>query len=224
MQLPSAPPPTSAPTNLIESASSVADAELSADPQSADWVNVPGVKVSRDFFGEPVPLAATEVRSRWTRKYLYFLFVCPYGQLHVNPNPVTSEETFKLWNWDVAEVFIGSDYLNPGRYKEFQVSPQGEYVDLDIDQDDPKPPQKTMEWQSGFTVKGRIDTQRKYWYGEMRIPFASLDVKAPKAGDELRIGLFRIEGAEPHRVYMAWRPTGAKTFHVPSAFGSLVLR
>jgi hypothetical protein len=42
--------------------------------------------------------------------------------------------------------------------------------------------------------------------------------------DELRLGLFRIEGPEPRRVYIAWRPTGAKTFHVPAAFGSLVLK
>jgi hypothetical protein len=85
-------------------------------------------------------------------------------------------------NWHVAEAFIGSDYLKTSRYKEFQVSPRGEFVDLDI------------------------------------------VMKTPDAADELRLGLFRIEGPEPKRVYVAWRATGATTFHVPGAFGSLVLR
>ncbi len=223
----SAPPSSNQandPANALESFLAQKDWEPMADPQSAEWKDIAGVKATRDYFGQPVSLAPTEVRSRWTHKNLYLLFICPYDELYLNPNPVTTDETNKLWNWDVAEAFIGSDYLNPARYKEFQVSPQGEYVDLDIDQDDPKSPQQAIEWQSGFTVRGRVDSEKKIWYGEMRIPFASLDVKAPKALDELRLGLFRIEGPEPRRVYVAWRPTGAKTFHVPAAFGSLVLK
>ena len=54
--------------------------------------------------------ARTEVRTRWTAQNLYFLFVCPYAQLNLRPNPKTSTETYGLWNWDVAEVFIGADF------------------------------------------------------------------------------------------------------------------
>ncbi|MGD1068708.1 MAG: carbohydrate-binding family 9-like protein [Bryobacteraceae bacterium] len=230
MQTPQSPPApdlaTQAddPANVIESFPAQKDWEPNADPQSAEWSGVLGIKATRDYMGQAVALPPTEVRSRWTHKNLYLLFVCPYDELYLNPNPATTQETNKLWDWDVAEAFIGSDYLQISRYKEFQVSPQGEYVDLDIDQDDPKSPREAVEWQSGFTVRGRIEAQKKIWVGEMRIPFASLDLKAPKAGDELRIGLFRIAGPEPRRVYIAWRPTGAKTFHVPGAFGSLVLK
>jgi hypothetical protein len=222
--VPSLPSQPSDAATVIESFVAQKDWEPMADPQSAEWKDIAGIKATRDYFGQPVPFPPTEVRSRWTHKNLYLLFICPYDELYINPNPVTTEETNKLWNWDVAEAFIGSDYLHTARYKEFQVSPQGEYVDLDIDIDDPKPPQEALEWQSGFAVRGRVDSQKKTWYGEMRIPFASLDVKAPKALDELRIGLYRIEGREPGRIYIAWRPTGAKTFHVPAAFGSLVLK
>ncbi|HVW87082.1 MAG TPA: carbohydrate-binding family 9-like protein [Bryobacteraceae bacterium] len=198
------------------------DWEPNADPQSPEWDGVPGVEATKDLFGMPISLPPTEIRSRWTRKNLYLLFICPYDELNLKPNPVTSEETNNLWNWDVAEAFIGADYLNTSRYKEFQVSPQGEYVDLDIDRDDPKT-QKGVEWQSGFSAYGRVDSKKKVWYGEMKIPFAAFE-KTPKAGDELRIGLYRILGAAPNRIYLAWRPTGASTFHVPSAFGSLVLK
>src|SRR5205823_10532731 len=87
-----------------------------------------------EFMMENFPVRArTEVRTRWTAQNLYFLFVCPYAQLNPRPNPKTSTETYGLWNWDVAEVFIGADFKDVKRYKEFEISPQGEWTDLDID-------------------------------------------------------------------------------------------
>lgn len=211
------------PATVIRSFYAQKDWEPTADPATPEWAAVQqfAVTASKDTFGKPVNKLATEIRSRWTHKYLYLLFTCPYDELNRKKDPVTDEQTNKLWNWDVAEAFIGSDYLKTSHYKEFQVSPQSEYVDLDIDLSDPKA--KGIDWDSGMTVKGRIDADKKIWYGEMRIPFQSLDVKQAKAGDELRIGLYRISGVDPNRVYIAWRPTGAGTFHVPDAFGSLVL-
>ena len=211
------------PANVLISIVSARDWEPAADAAAEEWAGIPGVQATKDFFGEKVPLPATEIRSRWTQKNLYLLFVCPFRKLYLKPNPVTNAETNELWNWDVAEAFIGSDYLKISSYKEFQVSPQGEFVDLDINQDEPNP-QKAVEWQSGFTVAARVDEKRKIWCGEMKIPFSSIDMKMPSPGDQLRIGLFRIEGPEPHRIYITWRPTGATTFHVPGAFGSLVLK
>jgi len=41
-------------------------------------------------------------------KNLYFLFTCPYEELHLKPSPNIQKETNELWNWDVAEVFVGS--------------------------------------------------------------------------------------------------------------------
>lgn len=194
-----------------------------ADISSAHWKGVAGVRADAGFYGEPVALGATEIRSRWTNGSLYLLYMCPYKALYMNASPNTAAETDKLWDRDVAEAFIGSDFEHIGRYKEFQVSPLSEFVDLDINRDDPKAALGEA-WQSGFQVKARIDERNKVWYGEMRIPFASLGVAKPAAGRELRIGLFRIEGPEPNRIYVAWRKTGARSFHVPSAFGRLVLR
>lgn len=216
-------PPVDELKTMLPSMGAKDDWEPNADPESAVWTGTERVAVEKTFFGDPSPLPGTQVHSRWTRKHLYLLFECPYRELNLKPNPDTSTGTNQLWDWDVAEAFIGSDYLNTSRYREFQVSPQGEFVDLDIDRDDPKN-QKGVEWHSGFTVKARIDRGKKIWYGEMKIPFASLGVKRPKVGDQLRIGLYRIEGKEPNRVYITWRPTNASTFHVPSAFGSLALQ
>ena len=163
----------------------------------------------------------------WTREHLYLLFIYPYTELNLKPDPQPTVETSRLWNWDVAEAFIGSDADRITRYKEFQVSPQGEWVDLDIDRDDMKG-QAGMKWNSGYTVKGRIvDTPnasgQKVWYGEMKIPFKAIDARPAEKGRNFRVGLYRIAGKEP-RKYYAWSPTGQKNYHVPQAFGTLTLK
>ena len=213
--------PTDAPAAL-ESAHAESDFELSADPNSREWKDAPRVVIERDYQGKPLA-PPTEVRSRWTKEHLYLLYICPYGELNLKPEPPSGGETSRLWNWDVAEAFIGSDFEHISRYREFQVSPRGEWVDLDIDREDPKR-QGGMKWNSGYTVRGRIDEASKIWYGEMRIPFAAVDVRPPEPGRELRVGLYRIAGVAPTRMYYAWRPTGQTTFHVPEAFGTLRLR
>lgn len=208
--------------DVFESAYSPRELDLDPDPKREEWRNAPRVVANRDKAGEPVPGPPTEIRSRWTKENLYLLYVCPYDELNLKPDPTSSAETPRLWNWDVAEAFIGSDYERIGRYKEFQVSPQSEWVDLDIDRDDPKG-QAGMKWNSGYAVKGRIDTGARIWYGLMRIPFSAIDTRAPQIGRELRIGLFRLAGANPKKNY-SWQPTGGVTFHVPQAFGTLRLR
>jgi hypothetical protein len=49
-------------------------------------------------------------------------------------------------------------------------------------------------------------------------------VKCLAAGARLPMGLFRMEGRSP-RQYLAWSParTSKPNFHVPEAFGALVL-
>jgi hypothetical protein len=206
----------------LESAYSPRDFDLIPDPARDEWANAPRVVADRDYLGQPIPGPPTEIRSRWTREHLYLLYICPYDELNLKPDPTTSEETPRLWHWDVGEAFIGADFEHIGRYKEFQVSPQSEWVDLEIDRENPKT--QGRNWNSGIMVKGRIDAQAKTWYGVMRIPFAAIDAQPPEKGRELRIGLYRIAGAEPKRQFYAWQPTGRTTFHEPRAFGILRLR
>jgi len=207
----------------LESAWSAQDLALTTDPGSEAWAKAPRVEITRDLAGTPVAGPPTEVRSRWTSDHLYLLFICPYTELNLKPDPVRTGETPRLWTWDVAEAFIGADHDQIWRYREFQVSPQGEWVDLDIDRHDPAG-QQGAAWDSGFAVAARIDAGARTWYGVMRIPFAAIDTSAPRAGRELRLGLFRLAGREPSRARLAWQPTGQATFHVPEAFGVLRLR
>jgi Carbohydrate family 9 binding domain-like len=211
------------PAAVLESTYSRRDFDLTADPNSELWATAPHVAADRNYLGQLIPGAPTGIRSRWSDRYLYLLFICPYDELNLKPDPNPAAETPELWKWDVAEAFIGSDFEHIARYKELQVSPQSEWVDLEIDRDNPKT-QAGMAWNSGYMVKGRIDAPHKVWYGEMRIPFGAIDGRPPQEGRELRIGLFRIAGAGQKKAFYAWRPPLGTSFHVPQAFGLLRLR
>lgn len=208
---------------VLTSLHSDRDFALSTDPRRPEWRDAPAVRMDRLVSGEKAPIGATEIRSRWTRDSLYLLYVCPYSELSLKPNPVTDRDTPQLWNWDVAEAFIGGDFANIGQYREYQVSPQGEWVDLDIDVVNPKP-QGGMGWNSGYEVKARIDEGKKIWYAAMRIPLTSIAAKEFRAGDRLRLGLFRITGPKTEQQLIAWQPSFRRSFHVPEAFGTLILR
>jgi hypothetical protein len=198
------------------------DVPLTADASASHWRKAEAVVAENGPRGEAVPGHRTEIRSVWSPKHVYFLFTCPYEELYLNENPSPITETNKLWERDVAEVFIGSDFENIHRYKEFQVSPKGEWVDLDIDRKNPLP-EGGWKWNSGYQVKARIDEKNKVWYGEMKIPFAAIDTRPPKSGNEMRINLYRIQGPGPKRRFIAWQPTGGGSYHVPESFGRLVL-
>jgi hypothetical protein len=209
-------------TGTVVSVRAEGDVALDTNPSSSFWQDARPVVADRDNFGKPVPGFATEVRSRWTGGNLYFLFICPYQELYLKPHPVTASETNELWNWDVAEVFIGSDFKNIRRYREFEISPQGEWVDLDIDRSKPHPEDGWL-WNSGFQVSARIDPSSKIWYAAMRIPWAAIDSRPPQVGAEFRINLYRSQGPPGNHKWITWQPTMDASFHVPERFGLLKL-
>jgi hypothetical protein len=207
---------------LFESTFSKQDVALELDPASAFWSEARPVYMEKDSFGNAVPRYRTEVRSRWTKDNLYFLFVCPYEQLHLKPDPNTRQETNELWNWDVAEVFIGSDFENIKRYKEFEVSPQGEWVDLDIDLNKPHH-EDGWKWSSEFEASAKIDAPKHIWYAGMRIPLKAIDPRRATTGNTLRVNLFRGQGPPGDLHEITWQPPMSKSFHVPEKFGLLKL-
>jgi hypothetical protein len=206
----------------FESTRADADPSLDTDPQSSFWAHAGSIYAAVDAQGHEAPGYRTEVRSRWTKDNLYFLFVCPYKHLYLKPSPSVETETYALWNWNVAEVFIGSDYQNIKRYKEFEVSPQNEWVDLDIDLNSPHH-EEGWKWNSGFAHEARIDAVSHTWYVAMRIPFSAVTSKSPAVGSKFRINLYRTEGSGHDAKEVMWRPTLSKTFHVPERFGELKL-
>ena len=206
----------------VKSTWSEQDVALDTNPSSAFWRASQPVFMDGDTRGNHDPRYRTEVRARWTKRNLYFLFICPYEELNLKPNPQTSSETNELWNWDVAEVFIGADFKNIKRYKEFEISPQGEWVDLDIDLSKPHH-EDGWKWNSGFEASARIDRDTRVWYGAMRIPYSTVDTRPAAAGNVFRVNLFRSQGPEARRHQIAWQAPMGDSFHVPERFGTLHL-
>ena len=198
--------------------------EPTADPDSAFWKGIQGVVIDKSVLGPAMPMYRAEVRSRWTSEYVYFLFIGPYQKLTLNSNPDTAKETYRLWEKDCFEVYLGADFEHTNRYREFQMSPQGEFLDLDIDSTRAKPGSNGEDkWNAGMKVKARIDEKNKIWYGEMRIPIAAVDSRPAQAGHEMRINLYRQDGAPPDRIFLGWQPPGVWNPHHPEKFGVLKL-
>jgi len=207
---------------VIESVRSDNDVSLTVDPSSSFWHQAHSVILDKDKSGTPTAKFRTEVRTRWTKENLYFLFICPYEELYLKPSPTTKDETYELWNWDVAEVFIGSDFQDIQRYKEFEVSPQGEWIDLDINLHNPHH-EDGWKWNSGFKAITRVDKTNQVWYAAMRIPMAAIDKRAAAEGNTLRINLFLSEGPPGSHHEIAWQAPMKETFHAPEKFGLIRL-
>jgi hypothetical protein len=200
------------------------DSEPTANPGSAFWVGVTGVTIERSILGELSTNLHAEVRSRWTTNNLYLLFIAHYDALNLRTNADTTTETYRLWFYDCVEAYVGADSEHPNRYRELQMSPQGEFLDLDIDSTKPRPGfNGEQAWNSGMKVKARVDEAKKVWCGEMRVPMSAIDSRPAQAGNELRVNFFRQDGRAPHRTFLAWQPTGAWNPHHPEKFGTLKL-
>ncbi len=218
-------PPPETPATTVKCVHAETGIRLAADPELAFWREAVPVFAEKDRFANPLPAFRTAIYTRWTERNLYVLFVCPYDLLHLKDDPHTGTKTWQLWKWDVAEMFIGSDFDKIEAYKEFELSPQGEWLDLDVDLTSPTRGQGQL-WSSDFDVVARIDRERKIWYGAMKIPFVAIlpaGRTGPVAGEKFRVNFFRSQGPKKKVHMLAWQPPMSETFHVPEKFGTMVL-
>src|ERR1700719_3009772 len=202
---------------VIDSVYAEHDAALNTDPASPFWQAAKAIYAEVDTGGHSLPEYRTEIRTRWTSDNIYFLFICPYKSLYLKPSPDTVRETNELWNWNVAELFIGSDFKDIKRYKDFEVSPQNEWVDLDIDLNKPHHEDGWL-WNSGFEHLARVDNRKRIWYMAMKIPFTAVDTRPPAPGSTFRVNLFRTEGPPSDLKEIMWQPVMGNSFHVPERF------
>jgi alpha-galactosidase len=187
-------------------------------PAYASWDNAAAIRFDLDWQGKnPDPQRETEVRLLWTPDALYLRFLARYRGITVFMDAEPNGRRDQLWERDVAEVFLQPPGSGADRYKEFEVSPNGLWIDLEI------APGGKRDLQSGLRRRVKVDEQNKTWVAELALPMKSLtaDFDPAKAW---RVNFFRVEGASEPRFYAAWRPTEtpAPNFHVPEAFGKLV--
>lgn len=198
---------------------------INADPQSNVWKNSAQSWISKDCSRVlDYPKIKTEVRAFWTDTDLYVLFICPYQALNLFLPAQKEKPRNGLWDRDVVEIFLGDDWTNIRHYREFELAPTGDWIDLAIDLDRNSYDQA---WRSGWKTAASIDEKSKTWRAAARIPLKSVSTKEVKAGTHWRMNLYRIDGlgADPQRHFLCWQPTCVKNRdpnHVPETFGTLV--
>ena len=203
---PKLPPPT------FRAAYRADDFELRADHDA--WRRASRIPLARQSrSGKAAKFRLTHADVLWSKNWFYVRFTCPYSKLTTFGGDVDGER-IGLWDKDVVEAFIGTDTKHPRRYKEFELAPDGEHLDLTLDL-----PKKDFKWNSEFEVK--VEVGDGVWHGMMRIPMRALSDSTPKIGDRWRINLYRCDRA--NRLFLATSPTLTGTFHRPWRFALLEL-
>jgi hypothetical protein len=187
-------------------------------PGFDEWKKATPVMFCSDWRGENAdPLRETQVCLLWSHDHLFLRFHCRYRNIYVYESK--NNRCDKLWLTDVAEVFVRPGKNDPAHYREFEISPNGNWLDLDICRGE-----KSILF---CDLKSRvtINPHDGVWIAEMAIPIHCLTASFDP-NEIWRLNLFRIEGQEPDRFYSAWQPTCTPkpNFHVPECFGDLLFQ
>ena len=199
------------------------DVAPDGDLSKAFWKKADFVEFDQDAWGKcHYPEVSTRVTSLWTGSYIYFGFWGRYDSLNVYDGEDPLPERWQLWNRDVVEVFLNPQPDRVQHYYEFEVAPNNQWIDLEIDKT--REPFNSASWNSGFEHATRIDAKNRIWTTEMRIPLSSINVSALQSGTKWRANFFRAagQGSDDRRKFLAWSIIpGGGTFHVPTRFGIL---
>lgn len=199
--------------------------ELNSDPRSRMWSGLSSVSMVKDCSKVlDYPNLKTEIRGFWSDTDLYLLFTCPYETLNLWLPAQNDQPRRKLWDRDVVEMFLGDDWENIRHYREFEIAPTGDWIDLAIDLDHRG---ADRNWRSGWHTKARIDEKAHVWYAAAQIPLKSVSTADVKPGTRWRMNLYRIDGQgeDPQRHFLCWQQTcvvNRDPNHVPENFGTLV--
>jgi alpha-galactosidase len=191
--------------------------DSSGFPRPDAWQNAQPVRFHSDWQGENSdPDRATEVRLLWTEETLYLKFVAHYRVITVFSDSEPNGRRDKLWDRDVAEVFLQPDPSELRRYKEFEVSPNGLWIDLDISNGG------LADLKSDMRRRVSTDEAAKIWTAELAVPMKSL-VRHFDPHAIWRVNFYRVEGPAEPRFYSSWQPTKTPqpNFLVPELFGYL---
>jgi alpha-galactosidase len=196
----------------------VEPADSDGFPIQTSWETAGEVRFSADWQGKNAdPERETEVRLLWTPETLYLRFEARYRAITVFANSEPNGRRDQLWDHDVAEVFLQPNPAEPRRYKEFEVSPNGMWIDLEIT------PGEKHDLRSGLRRRVVLNETTKTWTAELALPMKALIAQFDPAAT-WRVNFYRVEGATEPRFYSAWQPTRTPVpnFHVPEAFGRLI--
>jgi alpha-galactosidase len=204
-------------TAEIVAAPAAREVALDAQHPSPQWKRTTPVTFCADWQGNsPDPQRETRVRVLWSPQMLYIRFECRYRNLFVFTDSDPNGRRDHLWDRDVAEVFLQPDPSRPRYYKEFEVSPNGLWIDLNIS------PGPLKDLKSGMERSVCLDEAFHTWFAELAIPMRSLTSHFDPSAI-WRVNFYRVEGKMEPRFYSAWQATktAQPNFHVPEAFGRM---
>jgi hypothetical protein len=189
------------------------------DLDAEQWNAAPDVLVDKYWSGEAAPPERHfSAKLLWSEKALYVRFAArQHEPMVVGERADLETKTMGLWDRDVCEVFIAPDRVEPRRYFEFEIAPNGEWVDLALDLSAGERKTDSV-YSSGMRSAARIGNESVVM--AIRVEWHAFG-KMPNAGDAWLGNLFRCVGTDPGRGYLAWQPTLTEkpAFHVPERFG-----
>jgi hypothetical protein len=183
------------------------------------WKKAGTVEIDKYWSGEKAPSERRfKAQLLWSETAVYVRFEANQKEpLIVSETPNLLSKTRGLWDRDVCEIFLAPDKTSPRKYFEFEIAPNGEWIDLGIYQ---LPDKRETDWDyaSGMLSKSVIEKDKIRM--AIKIEWKAFG-KTPKAGDVWLGNIFRCIGKDPARGYLAWSPTLTKepSFHVPEKFG-----
>ena len=189
------------------------------------WTCAQQIRFSREAFaGWSYPEIETSIATVWTPAHLYLACRCKFVSLHIYEAEDIGRERWELWNRDVVEAFIAPSPVAASHYYEFEVAPNNQWLDLEIDFDEGEPIQK--DWSSGFLHATQIDQVQGVWTAEMRIPVDAMGITEIDPFSFWRINFCRCDGGGNERRFLSWRALGdgCRSFHQPASFGMLRFR
>lgn len=208
----------SAPTSVVHAAP-LGAAKIVVDGRGDDpaWARATPVSWTTDFSGADTAIP-TKARFVWGKGALYVLFEVERTELHTDTSKPTDVEREKLWQEDCVELFLDPTPATPRSYYEIEVGPFGHFLDVALDEK-----KSDVGWSGVLEIGTTRDASHQRATIEMAVRAPEIVGKLAE-GARFRLGLFRMEGKSP-RKYLAWSPprTPKPNFHVPDAFGALVL-
>jgi hypothetical protein len=153
-------------------------------------------------------------------KFLTIKWAVENSPIFADPHRPTTPKAFALWMMDVVE-FFGRIKGNK-TYYEFQVSPYGQFFDLEII----KPMKKiNLRYDGGMIHQAKTFGNRR-WSATMRIPITKLSSETNKRLKSLKVegNFFAILGEPFKRFHFsAFLPKSKKApkFHQPKYFKNL---
>ena len=167
----------------------------------------------------------TTVRIAYDADNLYVRYDCDDNDIW----GIATERDSAIYDEEVVELFIGQGDAHPTYYFEFEVSPIGTMLDLDVHS--PNLERSTLkgnfDWDCpGLQWSAERNDAANHWRAYIVVPWRSIGVEGDTLPATWRANFYRIErprGQSPE--FSCWSPTMIEPadFHRPAHFGHLQL-